>query len=60
MGFVSRRYGEYNEKKREIRDQFKEAGEPLPPELQKRQDDQAEEMDPTMKAFLEMEKKLKR
>ncbi|OBZ85172.1 hypothetical protein A0J61_06772 [Choanephora cucurbitarum] len=51
---------EYNEKKREIRDQFKEAGEPLPPELQKRQDDQAEEMDPTMKAFLEMEKKLKR
>lgn len=48
---------EYNQAKNEIKDRFIEANEPLPQVLLKH--DPMEEMDPTMKAFLEMEKQLK-
>lgn len=51
---------EYALKKQEIRDRFKLNGVPLPKELEKGgKDDVMDEMDPTMKAFLDMEKKLK-
>lgn len=51
---------EYAARKKEIKKQFLDAGEPLPRELDPANavDDAVEEMDPTMKAFLEMEKKL--
>ncbi|KAL9547330.1 hypothetical protein MBANPS3_006224 [Mucor bainieri] len=51
---------EYAARKKEIKNQFLDAGEPLPRELDPSNaaDDAAEDMDPTMKAFLEMEKKL--
>jgi hypothetical protein len=49
---------EYATKKSEIRNQFKSQGVPLPKELETG-DDSMEEMDPSMKAFLDMEKKLK-
>lgn len=48
---------EYAARKKEIKKQFVDAGEPLPKELDSSKD-VVEEMDPTMKAFLEMEKKL--
>ncbi|GAN10968.1 conserved hypothetical protein [Mucor ambiguus] len=50
----------YAARKKEINNQFLHAGEPLPRELDPSNavDDAVEEMDPTMKAFLEMEKKL--
>jgi hypothetical protein len=47
---------EYNMEKKEIKNRFIEANEPLPEALLKY--DPMAEMDPTMKAFLEMEKKL--
>ncbi|MBM6385647.1 MAG: hypothetical protein JSY10_16940 [Paenibacillus sp.] len=51
---------EYASQKTEIRNRFKEAGVTLPKELEKgNQNDAMEEMDPSMKAFLDMEKKLK-
>lgn len=51
---------EYATHKTEIRNRFKEAGVALPKELEKNsQNDAMEEMDPSMKAFLDMEKKLK-
>ncbi|GAA5805599.1 hypothetical protein HPULCUR_011119 [Helicostylum pulchrum] len=51
---------EYALQKTEIRNRFKEAGVALPKELEKNsQNDAMEEMDPSMKAFLDMEKKLK-
>jgi hypothetical protein len=51
---------EYSQKKRELRDKFIQAGEPIPIELDPSKTvDVIEEMDPTMKAFLEMEKKMK-
>lgn len=49
---------EYAAKKSEIRNRFKSQGVPLPIELDPSANDQPDEMDPTMKAFLEMEKKL--
>ncbi|EPB87223.1 hypothetical protein HMPREF1544_05945 [Mucor circinelloides 1006PhL] len=49
---------EYAARKKEIKKQFVDAGEPLPKELDSSSKDVVEEMDPTMKAFLEMEKKL--
>lgn len=51
---------EYASKKAEIRNRFKEAGITLPKELETgNKNDAMEEMDPSMKAFLDMEKKLK-
>lgn len=57
-------YGEdmedYAAEKAEIRDRFKKAGVALPKELEtNNKNDAMEEMDPSMKAFLDMEKKLK-
>ncbi len=50
---------EYALKKQKIRDRFKSHNVPLPKELEKGgKDDVMDEMDPTMKAFLDMEKKL--
>ncbi|KAI9488587.1 oxidoreductase-like protein [Zychaea mexicana] len=54
---------EYQEQKAELRQRFKKAGEPLPPSLaasKKSIEAQVQdEMDPTMKAFYAMEKKMK-
>jgi hypothetical protein len=50
---------EYSLKKKQLKEQFIEAGEPIPTELSSKTIDVIEEMDPTMKAFLEMEKKMK-
>ncbi|KAI7906458.1 oxidoreductase-like protein [Cokeromyces recurvatus] len=51
---------EYIQKKKGLRNKFIEAGETLPKELESTNNiDVMDEMDPTMKAFLEMERKLK-
>lgn len=50
---------DYAQKKRDLIQQFREAGEQVPDELESLTNDPLEEIDPTMKAFLEMEKKLK-
>ncbi|CDS11151.1 hypothetical protein LRAMOSA03414 [Lichtheimia ramosa] len=54
---------EYQAKKQEIRDMFEEAGEPLPASLKRSNksviEEMEDEMDPTMKAFRAMERKLK-
>lgn len=51
---------DYAMKKSDIRNRFIAQGVPLPKELEKgNKDDAMAEMDPTMKAFLDMEKKLK-
>ena len=51
---------EYASEKSNIREKFIQQNEPLPKELEKgNKDDALEEMDPSMKAFLDMEKKLK-
>ncbi|KAI7848947.1 oxidoreductase-like protein [Circinella umbellata] len=54
---------EYQTEKAELRQRFKDAGEPLPPSLKapkKSIEDQIQdEMDPTMKAFYALEKKMK-
>lgn len=50
---------DYAMRKKDIKKKFLDAGESLPRELDPSKTiDEAEEMDPTMKAFLEMEKKL--
>ncbi|CEP08858.1 hypothetical protein [Parasitella parasitica] len=50
---------DYAVRKQAIKNKFLDAGEPLPNELESSLTvDAVEEMDPTMKAFLEMEKKL--
>ncbi|KAL0137788.1 hypothetical protein V8B55DRAFT_1439124 [Mucor lusitanicus] len=60
VGHVPGRHGGICSEEKEIKKQFLDAGEPLPRELDPANavDDAVEEMDPTMKAFLEMEKKL--
>lgn len=51
---------EYAMKKSEIRNRFTSKGVPLPKELELgNKDDVMEEMDPTMKAFLDLEKKMR-
>ncbi|KAI8365914.1 oxidoreductase-like protein [Radiomyces spectabilis] len=53
---------DYHEKKKALRKRFQDAGEPIPAILQSRKsvkEDVEEDMDPGMKAFLEMERKLK-
>ncbi|KAG1406310.1 hypothetical protein G6F60_003019 [Rhizopus arrhizus] len=50
---------DYAQKKKDLIQQFREAGEQVPEELESLTKDPLEEIDPTMKAFLEMEKKLK-
>lgn len=49
---------EYAAKKSEIRNRFESQGVRLPKELEVGSGDQPEEMDPSMKAFLDMEKRL--
>ena len=54
---------EYQAKKQEIRAMFEKAGEPLPASLERSNksvvEEMEDEMDPTMKAFRAMERKLK-
>lgn len=54
---------EYQAKKQEIRDMFEQEGEPLPAPLKRSNksvvEEMEDEMDPTMKAFRAMERKLK-
>jgi hypothetical protein len=50
---------DYRERKNDLIKRFEDAGEAIPKELQKQDNsDPLEDMDPTMKAFLAMEKKL--
>jgi hypothetical protein len=50
---------DYREMKNDLIKRFQDAGEAIPKELQKQDNsDPLEDMDPTMKAFLAMEKKL--
>ncbi|KAG1464535.1 hypothetical protein G6F56_005069 [Rhizopus delemar] len=49
---------DYTQKKNALVEEFKTAGERVPKQLEAKQDP-IEEMDPSMKAFLEMEKNLK-
>ncbi|KAI8970135.1 hypothetical protein BDF20DRAFT_889527 [Mycotypha africana] len=52
---------EFQKEREDLRNRFIEAGEPIPEELQKSSNNMNEgetDIDPTMRAFLEMEKKL--